>query len=336
KITYCDGLMNLGGLSNLHTIEDFLEIGFNNNLSNLNGLENLSSLGSILFEQNPQLESIDNLSNITTIDFIAIANNHQLTTLNGLQNIIYIELSLNILLNASLSEISLESLTAIGGSVDISFNDGLQNLSGLENLSIIGGDLRIEDNVSLLSLNDLEELSNIDGGLFIIENELLSEIGSLSNLFTANGLVISKNPQLTSLNGLESLTSLNNSNLFINFNNQLTNIDGVRNIEAATINNMYIFVNNSLSDCAVLSVCEHLDIDPDNTFIYDNGPNCQSQQEVEAACALGTEENQIAELKIYPNPTNSSFEVSGLQNGYIEIIDSQGRTVKQMPFNKMG
>src|SRR5690606_9299484 len=68
--------------------------------------------------------------------------------------------------------------------------------------------------------------------------------------------------------------------------------------------------------------------------IFFNNLGCETRQEVEAACALGTEESQIADLKIFPNPTNSSFEVLGLQNGSIEIIDNQGRIIKQMDLGK--
>ena len=121
-----------------------------------------------------------------------------------------------------------------------------------------------------------------------------------------------------------------NGSLNISVNNILNNIDGIKNIAATTITDLQIFLNPNLSECAVQSVCDFLDIEPSNANINTNGAGCDSVEEVQTACALGISDNQFTELKIYPNPANNTFNISGLEEGEIEIFDSQGRSVKQM------
>ncbi|QQX76404.1 MULTISPECIES: T9SS type A sorting domain-containing protein [Aequorivita] len=327
-------LIDLTGLDNLNILGEGLYISENNNLVNLHGLENLNSVGNLSIRNNDNLTNISNLNIMQINDAISISYNDILSSLNGLENIT----SINYLLidnNDSLTNLSgLDGLSIINSGFDILRNDGLIDLSGLDALVYTNYGV-ISENGSLLTLQGLESLTTINYFYIQLNDQLqdISGLSSLTEIIEFNGiegrLMILENNMLLSLNGLEGLTAVHGE-LGIANNNQLSNIGGIRNVDAETITNLYINYNPNLSECAVLSVCDHLDIDLENTYINDNNIGCQTPQEVEAACALDTEENQIAKIKIYPNPTNGSFEISGLKDGTIEIIDSQGRTVKKM------
>ena len=134
---------------------------------------------------------------------------------------------------------------------------------------------------------------------------------------------------LTNLDGLENSQYINGG-VRIDNNFRCTYIEGLSNIDTLQISQFVIKQNNALSNCAIESLCNYFDQVPSSINIENNAPGCNYISEVRAACALDTEENQLAKLKIYPNPTSNSFEVSGINDGTIKIIDIQGRTVKQM------
>ena len=329
EIGQAHNLFDLSGLDNLILIEGGLYIFENNNLTNLNGLDNLISTETLHITANINLEDISALNIMEIDNAIAITNNDKLNTLNGLNNI----LSLSYLLidgNDVLLDLSgLDNLTTVNMNIDILRNDSLLNLSGLDALTHTGY-LIISDNESLQSLNGLEALTTTNGDIYIQLNNQLNDISNLSSLNTVNGSFnIIQNNHLSSLNGLEGLTSIN-GNLGIGNNFQLSSIEGIKNIDAETITNLYITQNTNLSECAVQSVCDFLNINPANTEIILNAAGCENRQEIENACALGTDEYRLSEIKIFPNPTNGTFEISGLESGTVRIIDSQGRTVKEM------
>ncbi len=296
---------NLSGLENLSTIGGNLRVENNNSLENLNGLEQLTQINSsILLQNNPELISLMGLENLTTVlgDF-TIDNNPSITNINSLQ-----------------------SLTFTGARLLVARNDQLPNLVGLENLNSVG-ELSIDDNQTLTSLEGLTSLTEVNGNFSINANFNLYDISSLTNINIIEGNLSITNTRTETLNVFENINAIN-GRLNISNNTQLVNIDGIRNIDGTTITELWIQINSLLSQCAVESVCNFLNINPANTNIVLNATGCENREEVEAACALGTEENQITELKIYPNPTNGTFEISGLKEGTIEIIDSQGRKVK--------
>lgn len=48
---------------------------------------------------------------------------------------------------------------------------------------------------------------------------------------------------------------------------------------------------------------------------------------VNVGCAVGINENATESINIYPNPTSDKFEITGLSNGTIEIMNAQGQIV---------
>lgn len=322
-------LNNLNGLSQVTNIGGFLKIN-NTTLENLNGLENLQTIQSLLLEYNDNLQNIQALGNIDSLSRIRVDHNPSLSSLVGLEGITNIPLELDIHENLALESLNgLQNVVNIGNYCDIYLNPQLENLNGLESLTEVGWSMTIGENASLNTLEGLDNLSVIGRDFTLNINPQLTTLSNLQNLTSVGGyLMIQNQDSLITLDGLENLININGF-LNIGVNNALSNIEGIKNIDASTITQLQIFQNNVLSECAVQSVCNFLNIDPNNATIDTNASGCNTKQEVEAACALGTDEKQLSEIKIYPNPSKGIFEISNLKEGNIDVIDSLGRIVKQ-------
>ena len=233
-----DDITNLNGLSVLTSIGGILSIGGNNALSGLTGLDNVTSIGeSLEILNNNSLTSLTGLDNLTSIvNNLIIGGNDVLSGLTGLNNVTNIGGNLAIGTNAALQNLTgLENLAFVDGNLLVEFYGAPTTLIGLENLDSIGGDLLIKNNNSLTSLTGLEGLTSITGdlkiGVYPDENNLsLTSLTGLDNLTSIGGqLLIYKNFDLTSLTGLDNLTTIG-SDLDIRENVFLANLSGLENL----------------------------------------------------------------------------------------------------------
>ena len=154
-------------------------------LQNLEGLDNLTSIGGRLYlDQNPSLLSISALNNLTSVgDELTIRICDVLPNLEGLNNLTSIGGKLYLDQNPSLLSIStLNNLTSVGDELSIRICNSLLNLDGLNNLQSINGRLYIWNNVAL---ENLDGIQNIDPNS--IKN---SQVGSID-------LTINTNPSLS-------------------------------------------------------------------------------------------------------------------------------------------
>jgi len=258
-----DDITNLNGLSVVTSIGGSFKIS-TNPLTSLTGLDNLTSIGGWLeIDENDAMTSLTGLDNLTSIgEYLDMWNNDVLTSLAGLGN-----------------------LTTIGGLLIIAQHDALTNLAGLDNLTSIGGHFSIIDNVALTSLTGLDNLTSIGWHLGINNNDAL-----------------------TNLAGLDNVTSIGGG-LGIVYNDVLKSLSGLDNIAAGSIDSLFIYDNIALSTCEVKSICDYL-VNPVGTIeIHDNATGCNSQQEVQEACDTLSVENISFEegLSIYPNPANTEL-----------------------------
>ncbi|MFC2101905.1 T9SS type A sorting domain-containing protein [Bacteroidota bacterium] len=158
----------------------------------------------------------------------------------------------------------------------------------------------------------------LGGGFSIGDNPVLTSLSGLENLTSIPGLLyIWDCSSLVSLAGLVNVTSMG-GDLAIVDNDALTSLMGLDNIDAASIDSLRIYHNNSLSTCEVKSICDFLASPTGTIEIYDNATGCNSQQEVEDACEVVQVENISFEekLSIYPNPANRELFIS-ISNGAI-------------------
>jgi len=132
-----------------------------------------------------------------------------------------------------------------------------------------------------------------------------------SNCTHIEGNVTISGSNITNLKGLSVVTTIEGG-IEIADNDALTSLTGLDNIDAGSITHLYIGLNNLLSTCAVQSICEYL-VSPNGTVnILDNATGCNSQEEVEAACGVGINDQPLTTeyLKIYPNPSNTAITIT--------------------------
>jgi acyl-[acyl carrier protein]--UDP-N-acetylglucosamine O-acyltransferase len=253
-------ITNLNGLNILSSIGGDLIIAGNDILINLTGLENLTVIGGSLwigddnFEGNASLINLNGLDNLASIgNNINIWGNIALTSLTGLDNLTLIPGSLYIAGNTALNSLAgLDNITVIGN--DLQFgteangfpigNPALNSLSGLDNMTSIGGSLRIFHCINLTSLTGLESLTSIGDHLHLY-NTGLTSLSGLDNVSSVGfNLTINGNDALTSLTGLPNVTIM--GNLLIEFNSNLTSLSGLDNITSVG-GNLKINNNDALT-----------------------------------------------------------------------------------------
>lgn len=169
-----NNIVDLNPLQQITTVLGAFEIRECPNLTNLNGLNNITAIGNdpldgFILRELTSLTDITALSNLDSITGeFTIRTCNQLTNLNGLG-----------------------ALVRNNGSVIIRDNAILTTLTGINSLKFIGETLEIVENATL---TDISALSNVDtivggeeGGVFIEANDLLTSLSGLGNEQTEIG-----------------------------------------------------------------------------------------------------------------------------------------------------
>ena len=295
-------------------------ISENATLTSLTGLDNVTSIGGVLFiSENPALTSLTGLDNVTSIGGnLWIRENAVLTSLTGLDNLI-----------------------TIWGNLFIEDTEALTSLTGLDNVTSVGN-LLIWNNASLISLAGLESITFIEadiaiGNSYYGGNPSLTSLTGLDNLTSIGGdFYIERNAALTNLTGLDNLTSIGGG--FCIYNNAaLTSLTGLDSIDAGSIDDLYICDNNSLSTCEVQSVCDYLASPNGGISIHDNDSGCNSQAEVEAACEAGwvPNINFESEFSIYPNPAKKEIFISSKNGAIIKEVNIYNQIGHKVLYEKI-
>ena len=212
-------LNNLSCFSNLQTIGGTLSLDDFWGLTNLDGLENLTTLGSLSLWWMFSLENIDALSGLISINDIFI-DGVGLTNLNGLSNIT--EVVGDVYINDAESLINIEGLhniTTIGGNLNMSFTN-VEVIYGFDNLVSIGDELSIQDNNILEDIYGFNNLTSIGSHLYLSYNEDLIGLGGFNNLETIDGnIYVYNNPKLSNCCILKCLDGIG-GNITLNDNNE--------------------------------------------------------------------------------------------------------------------
>jgi len=180
---------DLSGLFCVCEVYGGLVIRDNDVLTNLAGLDALTSAGEMDIEANASLRSLRGLGSLSEVsDNVSITDNEALTSLRGLGSLSSVGRHLYIWNNDSLASLrGLESLSDVRFSVSIARNDGLMSLRGLESLSAVNSSLYISGNASLTSLSGLEALSSVNESLSINDNDALTSLSGLEALAAVDG-----------------------------------------------------------------------------------------------------------------------------------------------------
>ncbi|MDN3687467.1 hypothetical protein [Cyclobacterium jeungdonense] len=275
RIMFSSTPLDLTPLQSLQEIDE-LEIWMNPFLENLNGLENLTSLGWLNINGNNSLTSLDGLRNLQEIKTtFYLTNNPQLTHLHGLANLKTVEKFFRIERNPGLT--NLKGLNNLSNcpSIQINSNENLQSVSDLSGLTNLGT-ISISRNPRLTYFKELfthmEELESLSlsymeiaswdnvlpAGLKITGTLAFGNISGLENMVglpiekeLAGSLLINRCPDIVSLEGLENLESVGGM-LSITLNPNLQTLSGLENLSsvggAITVQN-----NEKLADFCALN-----------------------------------------------------------------------------------
>ena len=277
-----DPITNLNSFSSIQFITEDLIIRNSPQLTSLNGLNNLESVGFLFIENNTLLANFEGLEKLKTITSgFSITNSPTLTSFTGLNN-----------------------LESTGNFTIQGNNNSLINFEGLEKLKSIDGDLFLRfssfnenDEPKLNSFTGLTSLETISGIFSITRFPLLTQLNELDNLITiGNSLIIEGNTNLTTIS-LPALTSIgeNNSDTF---NGIGLNISSNRKLTNINLNNLSILKGglnitdgtDLLDFCFVASLISNNQLSRDDYTINSNGYN-PDYDEIQSTCSITEGDN---------------------------------------------
>tara|TARA_R110002072_G_scaffold14272_2_gene59426 strand:+ start:137094 stop:140477 length:3384 start_codon:yes stop_codon:yes gene_type:complete len=290
KLTILGNAVNdLTPLGNIESVRELVIQG--TNLPNLNGLENLSTIGFGQFGQTYDLQ---------------ISSNTNLSSLQALSNLVN-NGDLDIMVNNNQllpNFLGLENLSGIVDEFNISQNPGLQNFAGLDGLTYIKS-FGVHDNLNLISFQGLTNLGLVRE-IAITNNSSLQILDFPKQLsLTFDGIInIDGNILLSSIDAFVPFA--NNSGISISIN--ITN-------------------NPILSQCSVNFICDAF-INSTSVTISNNAVGCNSQAEVQANCGIcpgagGVTLSSQAEVDAfplnYPGCTQTKYSVRISGNDIVDL-----------------
>src|SRR5690606_13503577 len=176
-----------------------------------------------------------------------VHNNNVLTTFNGLHNIKKIGGYIRLVNNPLLTSISALNLVEQNGVLNsalyVENNPSLTSLDGLDGITEIKEHMRIVDNPALSDISALTGLTgvgtstspNLTTRYVSIQNTAISSLSIFNGVTTIySDFNISDNPNLTSLQGLNNITSV--AGYFRIHNNGVTNLDALSNLTSVNGN----------------------------------------------------------------------------------------------------
>ena len=160
---------NLQGFESLTFIGEGITIAQLSNLTDISALGNVTSIGtmgpadtrSIRIFYNPKLTNVDGLENITTMEQNIHLHGNDLRNVNGLSALTSVGNNLSLAENSNLSDISgLSNVATIGGNFLLSFT-GLTNLNSLTSLTSVGGYIYLFSSPKLVDISGLANIGSI-------------------------------------------------------------------------------------------------------------------------------------------------------------------------------
>jgi len=150
--------------------------------------------------------------------------------------------------NAQLQNLSgLSNLSEIRGDLAVQFNEALTTLTGFDNLAIIRrGELNISHNTNLTEVAGFSEMDNIGKNVHISSNHNLKKIEGFEQLRFSEGISICNNSNLDTIKGFDALKRT--GSIEILNNGILNDICAFKNLKEVTnsieINNFWSFLTD--------------------------------------------------------------------------------------------
>lgn len=182
----------------------------------------------------------------------------------------------------------LAQLTKVAGGLKIS-NTSLMTLEGLENIGFVENSIEIISNPYLTTLAALSniagEIGQPGGGLLINSNESLTSLTGLENISSIDGGInIASNASLGSLTGLDGIAFVTD-NLYIAGNSSLLNLGGLGAL--TSVYSIYIQGNSAMSSMNGIGIVTAI---PGSLTIYDN-PNLADLNDLTSLASVGNNLN---------------------------------------------
>lgn len=289
-------LVDISALAKLTVVGEansgWIRIAGNAKLASLTGLEAIGSLAILEIEDNPALASVDGLSGLGSVatGWLNVVGNPALESLEGFSSLevvteLYIE-------GNGLETLGAGSLSQVSSFIVLD-NDALVSLGNLAALAEVSS-LLVSGNDALKDLSGLALTSA--GGVQIEDNEALTSLSGLEDLTTIEGgLILENNPSLASIAALTGLTEIG-ANLWIRNAGALTSLDGFpavaqihsgpASIDPGAPPALRILENPVLVDVSGLSAAGGVQGD---AAISDNPmlPSCAAQSALDALTVTG-------------------------------------------------
>ncbi len=332
-------ITSLGTIFSGMTELSSLQIIANEGLADISSLQNIEQLGSLTIAENPSLTSLSGLQSLISVEnSFRISGMEGLTDLSGLENLSSINGSVNLEYNTNLQNVdALSNLLTIGGLFSFQMNPNLQSCCGLYPLfaeGTVGGNVTFQDNGSCNStfellqvckpddcnedvfLSSQEEVDNWLGcthvvGTLQIQGDDITDLSPLSTLERAGSLTIALNDNLTSLAGLENLTTIDDG-LALALNTNLNDISALSNL--TNIGDLLYIL-----DAAITSLDGLQNLNSVGTLYLDDNDNLT---DISALANL----QEVNELQIYSNDELASLDNAFSTITYLDRLEIIGNT----------
>lgn len=210
-------LKNLAGLENIETVAGTLQITNNTKLRSLCALAdmitNSGHSGSYSVSGNSYNPTKQQIINGDCEQSTVFSGNLTLSTQAQIDDFFYTEVTGNFTLQgAGINNLDgLNSLTKVGGYININGLTNITNLDGLSNVSAVNTYLYIQQNTNLTDIAGLAKITSCQY-LYIYDNDKLLNLeglNALKSITTVNGLRVEHNELLEDISALSSIESIN-------------------------------------------------------------------------------------------------------------------------------
>ncbi len=277
-----DDITNINSFAGLITLTGSLEIVSCPNLENLNGLEDLTSVGGVAVVSCESINNIDATQNIQgDLGFFVLMSLPALQNFDGITNLDG-NLETLIISGTGLSSFdATQGISSITSYFEISGNENMTTIAGIPNLTP-STDVQMIGNTMLENVDAFSSATALSSLTFVSNN--VSNLDGFSNITSIDGtLVLVDNPQITNLDGLASLNNIT-FELILEGSSALTDVNGL-NENLFIGNSLYVIDNTLLEDCCAFTPIL-LNNTLENVEFQDNGFSCNAVTDIYLTCGI--------------------------------------------------
>lgn len=248
RIEMLPELTSLEGLHNVASVGMALSISDCDKLADLNGLRGLQRAGVRVFFGRLPITSLHGLEALTQVGEPGGESRVGLYSLPDLSSLDGLAIDWRPDHDIWLYGTGITDMSAFAGvseltALSVAGNPALTSLTGLEQLTVVRGALELGDNKNLVDITGLDDLESV--GALILDNTSLTDAGPLPALTEPGDVRISNNEQLTSVSVLAGSTALRS--LVLEHNPALTAIPELAGL-ASIEGDFELRTNNGLTD----------------------------------------------------------------------------------------